>query len=101
MSPIDLLRVFALMFLSVAIVQDVSVVFWYAHFGLSTPRRVLHVVSVGLGFLLAYSHMAIETVRLLMADAPLGWSSPMLISSAAFTMVGVHFLWLDARRRQG
>lgn len=93
------MRVTALVVVGLASAQALFVVSWYIRYALVPPRRVWHVLSVGIGLLLAYKQMLFETTYLLIAHAAFTWASPTLISSALFIMTGVHFLYADARER--
>lgn len=93
------LRVCTLLVISLGAVQDLFVVYWYVHHAFATPRRVMHVASVGIGLGIGYGAMAAEIARLVSEDAPLGWTSPLLIASVLFVMTGVHFLYLDTKKR--
>jgi predicted membrane channel-forming protein YqfA (hemolysin III family) len=93
------MRAVALLLLLLGAVQDVSVILWYARARFIKPRKIWHVLSVGLGLLLAYAALALEFVRRIVTDAPTTILAPLIISSSLFLMFGVHALWAEARTK--
>lgn len=99
MPLLQLLRAFTFLVVVAAVLQDAFVVVWYVNHGLIGPRRLLHIVSVGIGLLFAYGFMLATVGVLFFTHAASTVASPMCIASAVFTMYGVHNLYLEGRRR--
>jgi hypothetical protein len=93
------LRFFAILILVLGLVQAVTVILWYVRSSLLPPRRLFHIVSVGVGISFAYVHLIEDVFGYIRAGSPLSWASPRCIIAGLFIGVGVHFLYLDRRAR--
>ena len=101
MSPsVLILRVAACCALCLGAAHALGIVLWYARRQGASPRRVWHVVSVGLGIVLLYEHLFTMIVASMFLRSPLSWQSPKVITAVLFIGCGAQLLYDGSRTRK-
>jgi len=91
------LRLIAITCLALGAIHALAIVLWYVRSSTASPRRVWHVVSVGLGVLLLYEQLGVTLATSIIAHAPLTWQSPKIIAAVLFIGCGVQYLYENKR----